>query len=338
MELQVFWFATLYVLLAGYLILDGFDLGVGIMHPVARDDRERRILMSSIGPVWDGNEVWLITFGGALFAAFPHAYATAFSGFYSAFILLLFALIGRAISLEFRSKLTSPAARRFFDIVFWAGSALATLLLGVAAGNILQGLPIGPDMEFRGSLRGLLGAYPLSVGLLALALFAMHGCAYLCLKTTGELQQRLARHVWLAYAVFAVLCACTITYTLVALPHIRRSFADRSWLWAVVIVGILAIAAIAPALRYRRYGYAFICSSGTIATLVVLLAAAMYPNLLLSSLDADWNLTIYNASSSERSLRVMQMIALGGMPLVLIYSGFVHWHFRGKVELDKADY
>lgn len=339
MDLQLFWFVTLFVLLAGYAVLDGFDLGVGIMHlPAARSDRDRRTFMNAIAPVWDGNEVWLITFGGALFAAFPHAYATAFSGLYSAFILVLVALIWRAVSLEFRSKFTAPTARGFFDFTFSAGSVLATILFGVAAANLVRGLPIGADMECHSRLLDLLGPYPLAAGLLSLAAFAAHGCAYLCLKTSGELQLRLRTWFWRTYVVFVVLLVIVVAWTLVGIERVSAAFSERPWQWAGLVVVAAATVATALALQRHRYGRAFLCSAVTIAGLVFLFAGAMYPNLLVSSLNPDWNLTIRNASSSQRSLRIMQIIALAGMPLVLVYSGFVYWTFRGKTQPDESAY
>jgi len=190
--LALVWFALLGVLLMGYAILDGFDLGVGILYPfVTRTDEERRIAMNSIGPLWDGNEVWLVTFGGALFAAFPEAYATVFSGFYTAFMLLLVALILRAVSMEFRSKLHSRLWRRIWDYAFFLGSTLATLLFGVAVGNAMVGIPLNEARDYTGTFLDLLNPYSLLVGILAVSLFAMHGCIYLLLKTSGALHERV---------------------------------------------------------------------------------------------------------------------------------------------------
>ncbi|HXV77331.1 MAG TPA: cytochrome d ubiquinol oxidase subunit II, partial [Candidatus Polarisedimenticolaceae bacterium] len=193
MDLHVVWFALLAVLLTGYAILDGFDLGVGILHPLARGDGERRLFVNAIGPLWDGNEVWLVTFGGALFAIFPEAYATIFSGFYLPFMLLLFALITRAVSLEFRGKLSSDRWRRLWDHGFFASSLTATLLFGVAVGNGMRGVPLNERGLYVGGLSDLVGPYQLLVGLLAVSLFAMHGAIYLFLKTEGAVQQRLGR-------------------------------------------------------------------------------------------------------------------------------------------------
>jgi cytochrome d ubiquinol oxidase subunit II len=338
MDLNVLWFILLGLLLTGYAVLDGFDLGVGILHLRARGDRERRLLMNSIGPLWDGNEVWLVTFGGALFAAFPHAYATAFSAFYLAFMLLLFALIFRAVSLEFRGKRTSTAWRGFFDACFFAGSALATLLFGVAVGNAIQGIPVGVDKEFAGTFVGLLRPYPLLTGVFALALFAMHGALYLHLKTEGELQQRVRGWVWQTFAVFVILYALTTGITLGTTPSAIQNFGSFPWAWAVVAANVLLIANIAWSVGRNRGFAAFLSSGGTIAALVFLFMIALYPNMIVSSADPDWNLTVYNAASSQKTLTIMTIIALIGMPLVLTYTVVIYWVFRGKVRLGESSY
>lgn len=338
MDLNLLWFGLLGVLLAGYAILDGFDLGVGILHLFVREDAERRILMNSIGPLWDGNEVWLVTFGGALLAAFPNAYATAFSGFYLPFMVLLFALIFRAVSMEFRSKRTSPAWRQAWDVSFFAASALATFLFGVAVGNSMQGLPIGADQEFAGTLGSLLRPYALLVGVLAVATFAMHGSIYLYLKTTGELQQRIHGWMWRTFGVFLVLYMLTTIVTLALMPQAIANFKAFPWAWGVVLLTVLAIANIPRAIYHNAPLYAFVSSSATIAALVFLFGVALFPNLIVSSLDPAWSLTIRNAASSQKTLGIMAVIALIGMPFVLAYTGIVYWVFRGKVELGKLSY
>jgi cytochrome d ubiquinol oxidase subunit II len=338
MDLNLLWFVLLGVLLTGYAVLDGFDLGVGILHLCVRRDEERRVLLNSIGPLWDGNEVWLVTFGGALFAAFPHAYATVFSGFYTAFMLLLFALISRAVSMEFRSKLESPAWRRGWDVAFCAASTVATLLFGVAVGNALRGMPIGPDMEFQGAFFDLLHPYALLVGLLVVALFAMHGAIYLYLKTTGALQQRIRGWIWRAFWVFLALYVATTGYTLAAVPLATRNFTTVPWAWGVAALSALAIANIPRALHHERPGYAFVSSCATIAGLTFLLGVALFPELIHSSLNPAWSLDIYNAASSPKTLGIMAVIAALGMPFVLAYTAVIYWVFRGKVELGKFSY
>lgn len=338
MDLHLLWFGILGVLLAGYAVLDGFDLGVGMLHPLARTDRERRIFMNSIGPLWDGNEVWLVTFGGALFAAFPNAYATAFSAFYLPFMVLLFALIFRAVSMEFRSKQGHPGWRRFWDWSFFGASGLATLLFGVAVGDSMLGLPIGADMEFHGNLLDLVRPYSLLVGGLAVATFLMHGSIYLYLKTEGDLQKRVQGWMWRTFGVFLVAYLFVTIATLVALPHAHDNFAHHRWMWIVVVLNVLAIANIPRAIYQGRPLYAFMSSVSTIAALVFLFGAALFPNLIVSSTDPGYSLTIYNAASSARTLAIMRNIAFIGMPFVLAYTAVIYWVFRGKVDIGKLGY
>jgi len=338
MDLNILWFILLGVLLTGYAILDGFDLGVGILHLGARNDRERRIMMNAIGPHWDGNEVWLITFGGALFAAFRHAYATAFSAYYLPFMLLLFALIFRAVSIEFRSKRDWPVWRSFFDGCFFGASALATLLFGVAVGNSMLGIPIDEDMEYVGGFFNLLTPFPVLVGLFAVSMFAMHGAIYLYLKTEGDLQKRIYGWVWRTFFVFLTLFVATTIYAVLAVPSATHNFWNHPWAWIIVILNVLAIANIPRAIDQRRALHAFLTSSCSIAAFVFLFMAALYPNLIVSSLNPDWSLTIYSAAASQKTLGIMAIIAALGMPFVLAYTTIIYWIFRGKVKLETYSY
>jgi cytochrome d ubiquinol oxidase subunit II len=338
MDLHVFWFGMLGVLLTGYAILDGFDLGVGMLHLFAKTDTERRIFMNSIGPLWDGNEVWLVTFGGALFAAFPNAYATAFSAFYLPFMLLLFALIFRAVSMEFRGMRPSARWRKGWDTAFFAASGLATFLFGVAVGNSMIGLPIGPDMEFQGHFMHLLHPYALLVGVLAVATFLMHGSIFLYMKTDGELQARVKKWVWQTFWLFLAAFLITTAFTFAAIPHATDNFGRLPWAWIVVFLNVLAIANIPRAIHRGRPLDAFVSSSAAIAALTFLFGMALFPYLIYSRLDPEWGLTVYNASSSEKTLSIMRTIALIGMPFVAAYTVFVYWTFRGKVELGKHSY
>ena len=338
MDLNMLWFFLLGVLLTGYAILDGFDLGVGTLHLVARKDKERRVLMNAIGPLWDGNEVWLVTFGGALFAAFPEVYATAFSGFYTAFMLLLFALIFRAVSIEFRSKLEAPSWRRVWDCAFFLSSALAALLFGVAVGNVMLGLPIGPDRELRIAFWGLLRPYPVLVGAFVVALFAMHGSIYLYLKTEGDLQKRVRGWFWRAFGAFLVLYLLVTLYALVAIPSATRPFQQLPYAWLVVALNVLAIANIPRAIYRGRPFQAFLSSCCAIAAFNFLFGIALFPNLLASSVAPEYSLTIYNAASSPKTLAIMRTIAFLGMPFVLAYTAVIYWVFKGKVELGRFSY
>ncbi|MEM1331529.1 MAG: cytochrome d ubiquinol oxidase subunit II [Planctomycetota bacterium] len=336
--LALIWFILLGVLLIGYTILDGFDLGVGILHPIAKTDEDRRIMMNSIGPLWDGNEVWLVTFGGALFAAFPNAYATVFSAFYVAFMLLLFALIFRAVSLEFRSKVHSPTWRRVWDFGFFASSLLAAFLFGVAGGNLMLGIPMDRELTVDQSVLEQLSPYPVLVGLMTVLLFAMHGAIFLYLKTEGDLQKQAERWIWRAFGFFLVVYLLATMYTLFAVPTATRNFERFPWLWAVPVLNVLAIANIPRAMFKKQPLYAFISSSATIAALAFLFASAIFPNLVPSSLSEEWNLTVQNARSSERTLGIMLVIALIGMPCVASYTAVIYWVFRGKVKLDHSSY
>lgn len=337
--LCIIWFILLNVLLIGYAILDGFDLGVGFLHPfVAKDDTERRLVMNSIGPLWDGNEVWLVTFGGALFAMFPEAYASIFSTFYLPFVLLLFALIFRAVSLEFRSKRTSPAWRTFWDILFFVGSTLAALLFGVAVGALMQGVAISERGDFLGSMLDLVSGFSLAVGLFTVALLAMHGSIYLYMKTEGALQQRLfvwMKGTWYVYVFFFMVV--TIWSTMFV-PASLQHFRDTPVLWVVPLINVLAIANIMRAIKQERPFYAFISSCLVIAALVILFSANLFPNLVPAVNNAAYNITIFNGASSRLTLTIGLIIVAIGMPLVLSYTSLIYWTFRGKVTLGPDSY
>jgi cytochrome d ubiquinol oxidase subunit II len=336
--LNLLWFVLLGVLLAGYAILDGFDLGVGILHLAARNEKERRLMINSIGPLWDGNEVWLVTFGGALFAAFPEAYATVFSGFYVAFMILLFALIFRAVSIEFRSKRDSQAWKRFWDCSFFGASALATFLFGAAAGNALIGMPIDSHGVFTGSFFDLIRPYPILIGLLTISFALMHGAIYLYLKTEEELQQTVHRWMWRGFGLTLIFYMLATIFTLAFIPDGIRNFRDHPWSWVIVVLTVLAFANIPRAIFMGRPLYAFISSSLTILALVFLFSFTLYPNLVASSISPGYSLNIFNASSSPKTLRIMAIIALIGMPFVLCYTVAIYWAFRGKVKITEHSY
>lgn len=337
--LTFIWFVLLGILICGYAILDGFDLGVGILHLfVARNDPERRLVMNSIGPLWDGNEVWLVTFGGALFAAFPVAYATVFSSFYEAFHLLLVCLIGRAVSLEFRSKVHSVRWRKLWDFSFFLSSLTAALLLGVAAGNILSGMELGPQHAYEGSLLSQLHWYPLLVGLLTVALFALHGAIYLYLKTEAELQQRIRRLIMPLFYYFAALYFIVTALTWYHAPHALDNLHKYPWLWIVPVLNVLAVLNIPRAMHLGRPGYAFFTSSMVILAFACLFSVAIFPHLMRSSIDPAYSITLEAARSSQRGLQYMLIIAAIGIPCVISYTVIIYWIFHGKVKLDASSY
>jgi cytochrome d ubiquinol oxidase subunit II len=338
MDLNIIWFILVGVLLTGYAILDGFDLGVGALHLLTKTDEERRISINSIGPVWDGNEVWLVTGGGALFAAFPDVYATVFSGFYIAFMLLLFVLIFRAVAIEFRSKQESKRWRGAWDIAFSVSSIVIALLMGVAIGNIIRGIPVGADKEFAGTFLGLLNPYSLLVGITTVALFTMHGAIYLVMKTEGELQNKV--RTWVNNTIiFFVICFVTATMaTLIYYPNMITHFKDNPSFFLVAIVTMLAIANIPREINNKREFRAFLSSASTIALLLVLFAIGIFPNIVLSNPIVENSLTIYNASSSQKTLMIMLIMAIIGMPFVVAYTIIIHKIYKGKVKLDDTSY
>lgn len=337
-DLQTAWFILMGVLMAGYGILDGFDLGVGILHIFAKTDEERRLFMHSIGPVWDGNEVWLVVFGGALFAAFPDAYAAAFSGFYLPFMILLCALIFRGVSLEFRSKHVSKLWRNFWDVSFFLSSAGIAFLLGVAVGTTMLGLPLDKHGFFTGGLKDVFQPYPLLVGLLSVAGCTMHGAIYLYMKTEGELQKRIHDWMWKSFGFFLVVYLLCTVATLIQIPQSHQNFDRYPFTLAAVFLNILAIANVPRAMHLNKPGQAFLSSAAVIVTLTALFGTALFPNLVRSSVDPNLSLTIYNASSSGSTLGLMLIIAGIGIPFVLTYTGIVYWVFRGKVRSDEVIY
>ncbi len=337
-DLNTIWFLLVGILFTGYAILDGFDLGVGALHLFTKTDTERRIMINAIGPVWDGNEVWLVTGGGALFAAFPEAYATAFSGFYLAFMLLLGGLIFRAVAIEFRSKNEAQWWRTFWDVSFCVSSIISSLLVGVALGNVALGIPLDAHHEFIGSFVGLLNPFALLVGVLTLSLFVMHGAIYAVMKTEGELQAKIIKWVR-GTMIFFILCyVATTMATLLFVPHLAANIREYPVLFVIPLLNMLAVANIPREIHHKRYWRAFLSSCAALALLMILIGSEMYPNLILSSPNIANSLSIYNAASSARTLRTMLIFAVIGMPMVIGYTTTVYWVFRGKVKLDKGSY
>ena len=338
MDLNITWFLLVGVLFFGYAVLDGFDLGVGMLHLFARTDTDRRLLLNSIGPVWDGNEVWLVTGGGAIFAAFPNVYATLFSGFYVPFMMLLTALIFRAVSIEFRGKQTHAAWRTVWDVGFFIGSLVAALLLGVLVGNLAWGIPIDARHEYAGGFWNLLHPYALMVGITTIALFLMHGSIYLVMKTEGELHDRIRGWVQNAMIFFILCYVMTSMATLLYVPRMAQPFRDHPAWGLVAVLNILAIANIPRAIFLRRDFQAFFSSCAAILCLMALLAIGLFPYMLPSNPHPANSLDIWKSASSPKTLHIMLIIALIGMPLVLAYTLSIYWVFRGKVKLDTGSY
>lgn len=325
--LQIAWFFLIGILMVGYSILDGFDLGVGILFPfIAREEREREILLHTIGPVWDGNEVWLLTAGGALFAAFPIAYATVFSGMYLALMLLLFALIFRAVSLEFWKH--DPSRRPLWTAAFSAGSFLPSLLFGVALGNVVTGVPLTQGQEFAGTFFSLLGPFPLLTGLLGLLAIIIQGAAYTLLKTAGQLRIRAGVVARKMTPLFIIVFLTSFISALVYNQSIKGNPAVWLFCFVVPVISVVML----RAMSRGRDGLAFLLSSLNFSVLWVITGFMLFPNLVRASNNPDYSITIYNSSSGPFTLKVMLIIALIGMPVVLAYTAYIYKIFRERFE------
>jgi cytochrome bd ubiquinol oxidase subunit II len=324
MSLTTVWFILIAVLWTGYFVLEGFDFGVGILLPfTGRDDTERRLMINAIGPVWDGNEVWLITAGGATFAAFPLWYASLFSGFYLALLIILAALIIRGVSFEFRGKVDSARWRRNWDYAIFAGSAVPALLWGVAFANILRGVPLNAAGVYTGNLLTLLNPYGLLGGLATLSLFTLHGAIFLNLKTTGELRARAARAARASAAAAVPVAAAFLVVS--QLGH-GKPWTDVT----AALAAVTLLAAVAAALRGRE-GWAFAGTALTLALAVTTLFGDLWPDVLPSTTARAYSLTVTNASSAHYTLLVMTWVAVIFTPVVLLYQGWTYWVFRKRL-------
>lgn len=333
--LQITWFWLIGVLLTGYVILDGFDLGVGFWYLFARKESDRRALLTSILPYWDGNEVWLLTGGGAVFAAFPAVYATVFSGLYLALMLVLFALIFRAVSIEFRLKAESAGERKLWDAGFAIGSVLPALLFGVAVGNILRGLTLDSSGNYTGTFFTLLNPYSLLVGVTGLAMFATHGALFAALKTDGEIATRARRWAQSAWVVYLVLFVASVVATAVQ-PAIMANYAASWALWALPALALMCILAVGHYNHRRLVLRGFLASSLGIVAIFASLGTALFPRFVPASNDPGLSLTISNASSSPLTLKTMLILAAVGVPVVLAYTVWVHLIFRGKTSIVES--
>ncbi len=339
LDYPTLWFLVVGGLFSGYAILDGFDFGAGAWHLFFNKEESRRIALNAVGPVWDGNEVWLVIGGGALFAGFPVMYATLFSSMYVPFMLFLVFIIFRAVSIEFRSKEKMKWWRKSWDIAYSVSSIMLPFLLGVVLGNVLQGLPLDKDFHYVGGpFFEFLNPYSLMVGVTTLALMMTHGAIYLLLKTEGRLYAKLTILLRNGIIFFIVTFTITTLYTLIYIPHLSDEFKNNPELFIVPVLMFLSIANIPRLAHKRKYGQAFLFSSITISLLLILVAIELYPTLLMSTLDPANSITVYNAASSEKALGIMLTITAIGGPLVLIYMFFVYRTFRGKVKLDETSY
>ncbi|VGO15546.1 Cytochrome bd-I ubiquinol oxidase subunit 2 [Pontiella desulfatans] len=326
--LQITWFLLVGILVIGYAILDGFDLGVGFWHLFAKKKGERSAFIESIEPFWDGNEVWLLTGGGALFAAFPPVYASVFSGFYLAMMLVLLGLIFRAVAIEFRNKVDSPGWRKAWDFAFAFGSILPSVLYGVAIGNILRGLELSPLGDYTGGFFALLNPFALNCGLVGLSMFALHGALYLSMKLDGAIAAEARKWAAKTWYVFLLLFMLAVGY------GIKNCIYGIKAIPMVLV--ILALVSNSAVFMFNKKGAAkaaFLSSCFTIALVMLAVAGALFPSMVPCTNNPEWSLTVFNSSSSQLTLISMLVIALIGMPIVLGYTWFIHHVFKGKVKV-----
>jgi len=338
MTLNTLWFIFIAILYTGFFVLEGFDFGVGILLPfLGKNDLQRRTIINTIGPHWDGNEVWLITAGGATFAAFPNWYATMFSGFYLPLFLLLIGLIIRGVAFEFRGKDENPRWRTLWDWCLFAGSLLPTILFPIAFANLVRGIPIDANMQYVGGFFNLLNPYALLAALAIGLLILLHGASFLSIKTTGEIEQKakeLIRWLWLLVLMMMIIFMVTSFFS----TGVRQKLNVLSILFPVL--GVLAILAAGYFLRKSQFGRVFLMTCMTVVFVVFTIFGFLYPQVMVSSLNPDWSLTIQNAASSATTLRLMTIVTLVFLPIVLLYQAWTYWIFRIRItsEAEKLTY
>jgi len=335
---NVWWFLVFGAVISGYAILDGFDLGAGALHLFLKKEQSRRIAINAIGPVWDGNEVWLVIGGGVLFAGFPVAYAAIFSAFYIPFMVFMVGLIFRAVSIEFRSKEQMLWWRKTWDVVYCVASVTIALSLGLMLGNVAYGIPLNTRNEFSGNWTSFFNPFSILVAITTLALFMMHGAIYLTMKTENRLYAKL--HILAKnFIIFFVLSfVITTLYTLLYIPHLSDFFRANPPAFVIPVLMVLAIANIPRQIKKGKYRYAFLSSALTIALLLIMVALEVFPYLLFSTSDPANSITVHNGASSAKTMKILLIIALTGTPLVAVYTSFVFWTFKGKVKLDEMSY
>jgi cytochrome bd ubiquinol oxidase subunit II len=338
LDYDLWWFLVFGAVISGYAILDGFDLGAGSLHLFLKKEESRRIAMNAIGPIWDGNEVWLVIGGGALFAGFPVAYAAIFSAFYVPFMVFLVGLIFRAVSIEFRSKEPWPWWRKSWDIVYCVASIIISLSLGLMLGNVVEGLPLNSQHEFAGNWLSFFNPFAILVSITTLALFMMHGAIFLTMKTENRLFVKLHVLANNFIVFFVISFVITTLYALLYIPHLSDFFKSSPVWFTIPLLMVLSIANIPRQVKVGKYRFAFLSSAITIALLLIMVALEVFPYLLYSPQQPANSITVYNAASSARTMRILLLMALIGTPLVGVYTSFVFWTFKGKVRLDEMSY
>lgn len=337
-DFATWWFFVFGAVITGYAILDGFDLGAGALHLFLKKEESRRIALNAIGPVWDGNEVWLVIGGGALFAGFPVAYAAIFSAFYVPFMIFIVGLIYRAVAIEFRSKEPGKIWRATWDFIYFFACSTVTLSLGLMLGNVALGIPLDTNHEFAGQWLDFFNPFSILVAITTLALFMMHGAIFLTMKTENRLFAKVAVLAKNFTIFFVIAFTLTTLYTLLYVPHLSDQIRSHPQFFFLPTIMVLAVANIPRQLTRGRYRWAFVSSAVTIAALLATVAVEVYPYLVFAPNEPANSITIANAASSEKTMGLLLKIALIGTPLVGLYTAFVFWTFKGKVKLDEMSY
>lgn len=336
--LQHLFYIVIGIAIVAYVMLDGFDLGVGCLHLFGRNDYERRINLNSIGPIWDGNEVWLIIIAGGLFAGFPDVYASLFSGFYLLWMSVLAGIMFRAVAIEFRSKTESAVWRQCWDCVFSLSSVVLAFLIGVVMGNLIQGVPVNEEREIVIAFGELFTLFPIILGVFSVFLLTLHGHLFLLLKTEGDMQNYLRGFLPYTLLFFSIMYIVMTVYTLIAHLHMTDKMMEYPLLCLVPLGLLLSIVVMWFTSLKNRYAWAFVFSCLTIALLFLTVAIGLYPALVFSSLDNIHSLTLYNASSQALTLKIALLIVVIGVPLVLAYGALIYFLFRHKTKLHEHSY
>ncbi len=337
--LETLWYGVIGFAVLFYVILDGFDLGVGALHLLAKNDLQRRIFLNAIGPVWDGNEVWIVIVMGALFAGFPDVYATLFSGFYTLLMFLIASLVFRAAAIEFRSKRESPIWRNSWDAVFSFASILIAFVVGIIGGNLIIGMPINASQDYVGTFTDFFQPYALLVGVTSISVFAMHGTIYLLMKTEGKAHDTVQRWINPAIMVFLFFYFATTVATLVYMPYMSKRFMDMPYLFIFPIIAFLAIINIPYQIKKKNDGWAFVSSCISLAFLLILYGFGTFPTIVRSTINPETNsLTIFNSASSHNTLINLLIVVLIGVPLIFAYGFWIYRVFRGKVKIESSSY
>jgi cytochrome bd ubiquinol oxidase subunit II len=336
--LQVFFYIVFGLCITLYSILDGFDLGTGMLHLFTKKDVDRRIFLNAIGPVWDGNSVWIVLVMGVLFAGFPPVFASLFSGFYILSMLLIFGLMFRAVAIEFRSKREDRLWRNFWDHVFSYSSYLIAFGVGVILGNFIEGVPVDSQGNFLADLKTTFRIFPVLVGFLSISLFSMHGAIYLCMKTEGPLHEQLRKWVSKLVTIFACVYVLISFLTLKYMPHMTDRIVAYPFLTVIPVFAILAFLNVIRLFAKGKDFLAFGSSAAGIALLFITFSIGTFPALIRSNLDSSFSMTIFNSSSSQLTLTTLSVIVVTGVPLIFLYGSIVYKIFRGKVKLNDTSY